>query len=128
MYIKNLSNGTIVYVEVVEEHIYDDYLVSKNLWAFSPQKYPASKVIDISKTHPNPTSDNVILSEDVAKIKQDAENAIRRGVKNIHEYRYFGGNSGYVGYSISRRGAEAKRIENEKTSRTRGRANPHTDI
>lgn len=75
IYEKDLSNGKVVYVEA-QYGLDGDVLVSKNMWADL-----SNKVVDARKNRaPKLTSDNVILAEDIAKIRQDAENAIRNDV------------------------------------------------
>ena len=76
-YIKYLSNGKIIYVEA-EGNLDGTVLVSKNMWAnIDPHKKSSQKVVDARQNDaPKLTSNNVILKEDAAKIRKDAETAI----------------------------------------------------
>lgn len=54
------------------------------MWAKIDPHKSSQKVVDARQNGvPKLTSENVILKEDDAKIRKDAENAIRKGKKNF---------------------------------------------
>ena len=91
LYIKYLSNGRVVYIEA-EGNIDGTVLVSKNMWANAdPHKLSPRKVVDARQNDaPKLTSENVILKEDAAKIRKDAEDAIRNDEK-IRQHKVYHG-------------------------------------
>ena len=91
LYIKYLSNGRVVYIEA-EGNIDGTVLVSKNMWANAdPHKLSPRKVVDARQNDaPKLTSGNVILKEDAAKIRKDAEDAIRNDEK-IRQHKVYHG-------------------------------------
>ena len=65
------------------------------MWAtMSPHAMSPSAVVDArSENAPNLTSNNVIRSEDIAKIRKDAETAIENEFKNPKSHKASGFNS-----------------------------------
>lgn len=94
-FIKNLSNGVVVVVEKEYKNSPDD-METINIWADL-----SSNVLDARQRRPlSTTSETVIISSDsVAKIRKDAEEAIRADVEYLQKRA--NATSGVQKYSIT---------------------------
>lgn len=86
-YEKELSNGIVVVVEREGRFDVED-MENITMWA---EKKPATNVTVADKTS-HSTSETIVISEaDIAKIRKDAEEAIRNDVKNIEKHIVYHG-------------------------------------
>ena len=105
-FIKNLSNGIVVVVEKEYKNSPDD-METINIWAdLSSEAINAQQ-----KAAPGIHVQNAILDIDVAKIRKDAEEAIRADVEYLQKQA--NAKSGEQKYSLPARPATPKRNEGE---------------